>query len=464
MNMGIIGPKSQLVQAWALHGSPGMHDKLRGGSPDVAAAWHPSIATEPGTNRLAHAFQHHLDPERGRMSEPNGEPIYARLGTINHLMLEHAAVILEGQNPDTSNFEGVAFASGMGAIAASVETQVAAGEEVIFHMPVYGCTNRLAKTLMNREGRLVQFANFNDLSQLRKMISDRTVLLYGETLTNPTIRAMNLPGVAQLVEDVNKSRSEKPLAFGVDNTFLTPIGLRPLDHGADWVVHSGSKYISAYMQHTIGMAIAPQEMVFSGEEGLIAYRDHKGGVLDSFAAHQVFTTGISTLLMRTKWMEQAARPIAEFLEESNFVDTVYYPGLESYPDRAISRPIFRDYDGEQYDGSMIYFELPGDFATAKNRGYRFMQFLEKKGHATTVAVSLGAIFTLIEHPATMTHAAYSEEELKAAGMGSGGIRIAVGTEGPAVLIPEIKAALEFAFSDRSIESLDEKPARVRTEA
>lgn len=459
------GPKTMRVFTGLLHGSPKMHNALRGQGSDVVPPIHLSIATEPGTDRLMHAFAHVLDPQRERMAQPDREPIYSRLGLIAHLQLEHHTMIAEGQIPEQSNYEAVSFAAGMGAIDAGIEVQVWAGEHFGQHMPVYGCSNRLANRLTLRDGRSVTQADLNDMAALKGLIRPETTLLYGEIMANPTLRLMDIPRMAQVIEDSNKKGlTKRPIQLGIDSTFVTPVGFRALDHGATWVLHSGSKYLGGFMQHVSGIIVAPKDMVYgTQDDGLLSYRDQKGSVLDMFAAHQILTTGLSTLIPRVFLMNASANVVAEFLAENENIAKAVYPGLADYEDRELADVLLKDYDGNRFNGSMIYFEVEGKtLEESKERGYRLMKFLEKKGYATTVAVSLGAVVTLVEHPASMTHGSYTVDQLAASGISPGGIRISVGLESPDDIIADLREGLKFAYSDRTIESLDEKTSTVDT--
>jgi cystathionine beta-lyase/cystathionine gamma-synthase len=409
------------------------------------------------------------------MERPDDWLFYGRMEGQDHLWLSHLVQIAEdipAELAEAGKYEAVVLGSGMAAETAAILSSLAFGydqgltwdqwmsmpkepKHVLIHEPAYGCKYRLA-VLLSIFGIQVQFVNFNDRDALRAAILPNTELLMGESSANPTIRALDISGTADLVRTLNQRGRRRPLRYWVDSTFNSQVGCRPLALGADGTTISLSKHGGGYSRRMGGALIAPGELVW-GNVGIHTIREVLGAVLDPSAANEIAATGMASLIVRVKQSEQIAQQVAEALCEHEKVDEVTYVGLPTYPDRDIARVQFVDYDGYPVNGTMLYFVLKaGDAQEARARSDRVVRYLEKKGYAITVCVSLGANKTFIDDPVNWTHKALTPEQLERAGIKPGGMRISIGQESPQYIIDELKAAIAFAYSDAPLSSLDEK--------
>jgi cystathionine beta-lyase/cystathionine gamma-synthase len=285
------------------------------------------------------------------------------------------------------------------------------------------------------------FTDLGDLDALRELLrEDRDVMaVYGETPCNPSLQLLDLRGLADVVRPLNEQRPPRRRVFTViDNTFATPFCQRPLEHGIDVVVHSLTKNIGGFGTDMGGAVVGPGLL----EPDLLLYRKDFGGVLSPKAAWPALVYGLPTLPLRARQQMETALRVARHLQTHPKVERVVYPGLPSHPQHDLARRQMRDFDGEFAPGILIYFFLRGGTAGLRERASRFMDLLARNALAVTLAVSLGQIRTLIEHPASMTHAAVPAEDQAEAGIDPGGIRLSIGLEQPEDILEDLDAALE----------------------
>ena len=368
--------------------------------------------------------------------------IYDRLDEPTRGMLEDNLALAE------QGEMAVCFATGMAAISAALASQVRAGDEIVAHDTLYGCTYSLLTNWMPRQNVSTRFLNLRDGEALARALTPRTRVVYFETPVNPTLELIDIAAVRAVVEHANHGRApEERIRMVVDNTFATPYCQRPLRLGADVVVHSLTKGIGGFGTDMGGCVIGPREL----HNALFLYRKDFGGVLSPKAAWNILVYGLPSLAARMANMQRTARHVAEFLERHPKVARVSYPGLASFPERALAEQQMVDYRGKFAPGSMIYFTLKckkGDNAAAE----RFIDYCADQAYCITLAVSLGQIKTLIENPYSMTHSVYQaarEEAGKAAlehrngarGVEPGGIRLSIGLEDRHDLIEDLERAL-----------------------
>jgi len=382
------------------------------------------------THRGAQGFIEFAHPEA---DVPKKVPIYIydRLDEPTRGMLEENLAYAEGG--DTA----VSFATGMAAISAALGITVKSQEEIIAHRVVYGCTYSLLTNWLPRSGIHTHFVDLTKLTELADAITDRTRVVYFETPVNPTLQLIDIAAVHEVVAAANKRRSE-PIRIIVDNTFSTPYCQRPLNFGADIVVHSLTKDIGGFGTDMGGAVIAPRDL-----HGLLMlYRKDFGGVLPSKSAWAFLVYGLPTLATRMVNQQKSALKVAQFLEHHPQVAHVSYPGLESFPQRELALRQMVDYQGRFAPGSMLYFALKEP--TGGNRcADAFINYIAEHSFTITLAVSLGQIKTLIENPYAMTHAALPEEEKLARGIEPGGIRLSVGLEVWHDIIEDLQLALDY---------------------
>ena len=383
--------------------------------------------------RGAEGFLEFANPEFNREAQP---PIYIydRLDEPSRGMLEDNLAVAEGGEAC------VTFATGMAAIAGALGVLLKTGDTVVAHRTLYGCTWSLLTNWFPRLGIKTVFTDLRDIGRLEEILdADPEVMaIYAETPVNPNLDLIDLDAIAAVAARINADRPPRRLVFTVvDNTFATPFCQRPLEHGIDVVVHSLTKNIGGFGTDMGGAVIAPRLL----EPDLLLYRKDFGGVLSPKAAWPALVYGLPTLALRTERQMKSALAVARHLESHPKIARVVYPGLPSHPQHDLARRQMRDFDGDFAPGILVYFFLTGDAATARAKGARFMDHLATNALAVTLAVSLGQIRTLIEHPASMTHATVPAERHDDAGIDPGGIRLSLGLESAEDIIADLDAAL-----------------------
>jgi len=361
--------------------------------------------------------------------------IYDRLDEPARGMLEENLKMAEGGEVCVS------YATGMAAVSAALGVLLKAGDTVVAHRTLYGCTYSLFTNWYPRLGIDTVFADLREIDALRRILSEnpRVMAIYGETPCNPSLDLLDLAAIARAAEECNRGRPPRRLVFTVvDNTFATPFCQRPLELGIDMVVHSLTKNIGGFGTDMGGAVVGPRLL----EPDLLLYRKDFGGVLSPKAAWPALVYGLPTLPLRSRRQTTTAFRVAQFLERHPKVARVVYPGLRSHPQHELARRQMRDFDGEFAPGIMIYFVLRGEGPQARERGTLLMDRLARNALAVTLAVSLGQVRTLVEHPASMTHAPVPPEQQIEAGIDPGGIRLSMGLEEPDDIIEDLEAALE----------------------
>jgi cystathionine beta-lyase/cystathionine gamma-synthase len=334
---------------------------------------------------------------------------YSRTDNPTRRMLEHCLAALE------AGTAAVAFASGSASSAALLET-VQPGEHVISSDDVYGGTYRLMQRVVAPRG--VQFTRVDmaDLETVRAAIIPATRMLWVETPTNPLLKLADIPALAQLAH-------EHKLLLVVDNTFATPVIQRPLELGADAVVHSTTKYLNGHSD-VVGGAVITQSPELA--ERLRFLQNAIGAVPSPFDCYLVLR-GLKTLPIRMQRHSESAARLARFLASHPRVAEVYFPGLPSHPQHVLARRQMA------LPGGMISCELTGGLAAA--------HALLSATRIFTCAESLGGVESLIEHPASMTHASLPAETRAALGIGDGLVRLSVGLEDPEDLQRDLERGL-----------------------
>lgn len=357
--------------------------------------------------------------------------IYERLGEPTSGMLEDRLATAEkGESAMT-------FSTGMAAIAACVCTLAKNGDHIISNDSIYGCTYSLFNNWLPRQGIGVDFLNIVKDKDWPEYIRDNTRIIYFETPINPTMELIDIGEIKKTADSVNKNRSEEDKLFiVVDNTFASPYCQRPLELGADIVVASLTKHIGGFNTAMGGVVVAPTKY----HNPLMLYRKDYGAALHARTAWHILTYGLPTLPNRMRQQTASAQKLVEFLSRRKEVREVHYPGMETFPQYELARKQMRSYDGSFAPGCMIYFVIDGPPEEAKAKGVKLINWLAKNSICYTLAVSLGCIKTLVEHPSSMTHAQIPLEEQLKGGLEPGGIRVAVGLEEPAMLIEDLERA------------------------
>ena len=339
--------------------------------------------------------------------------IYTRLGNPTVSVLENKVAALEGGEAC------VAAASGMGAISSALWTIAGAGKHIVADGTLYGCTFALLNHGMSRYGVEVSFVDTSDLAAVKAALKENTCAVYLETPANPNLKIADIAAVAEAAHSYNPA-----IKVVCDNTFASPALQNPLALGADVVVHSATKYLNGHGDVIAGFVVGKAD--FIGEVRMFGLKDMTGAVMDPFAAYLILR-GLKTLEIRMERHCANAKAIAEFLDQHPAVEKVYYPGLKNHVGHDIAARQMKDF------GGMLSFEVKGGRAA----GTKLVNAL----HLITVAVSLGDAETLIEHPASMTHSTYTEEELAASGIPGGLIRLSAGLENAEDIIADLEQAL-----------------------
>lgn len=337
--------------------------------------------------------------------------VYSRVATPTCDLLERRIATLEGAEA------GLALSSGMGAITAVLWTLLSPGDEVIVDKTLYGCTFAFMHHGLAKWGVTITHVDMTNPENLRAAISERTRLVYFETPANPNMRLVD---IAATVEIAHAAGAQ----VIVDNTYATPYLTRPIEMGADLVVHSATKYLGGHGDVVAGLVAGTAEQI--AEIRLVGMKDMTGAVLAPFNA-MLILRGLKTLSLRMDRHCASAKEVAAYLETHPAVRSVSFPGLESFAQHPLAQRQMAQ------PGAMIAFEIEGGMAG----GIQFMNGLKMIQRA----VSLGDAETLIQHPASMTHSTYTPEERAAHEISDGLIRLSVGLEDVADILQDLEQAL-----------------------
>ena len=335
---------------------------------------------------------------------------YTRSSNPTRQMLEQYLAVIEGGK------YGVCFSSGMSAVDSCLKL-LSSGDHIICSDDVYGGVSRHFNQILTRYNLHFSYVDTTDPENVKAALKPETKMLWIESPTNPLMKVTDLEAMAVIAK-------ENGLYYGMDSTFATPVFLRPLEFGADMVVHSTTKYISGHNQLIGGAVITNREDIF---EEMKFVQKTIGAVPSPFDCWLTML-GAKTLHLRMSRHSDNAQIVAEFLESHPKVAKVAYPGLPSHPQHEIAK---RQMDG--FSG-MMCFELEGGILAGK--------LLMNSVELCALAESLGAVETMITHPASMTHADVPEEERHARGLTDGLVRLSVGIEDPEDIVDDLKMALE----------------------
>jgi len=343
--------------------------------------------------------------------------IYTRLANPTLKILEEKMAFLEGGET------GICFASGMAAITTTILALCSSGDNIIASFPIYGGTLSLLTKVFTRWGIETRWVKINDFAkkiERGNFIDEKTKLILIETPANPTLSIVDIEESAKVA-----SRNNIPIA--VDSTFATFYLQKPLKLGADIVIYSATKFIGGHSDAIGGIVVSNNKVGKKiKDETLI----DTGGIMSPFNAF-LFLRGLETLAVRMERAGKNAKRIAEYLEEHSKIERVYYPFLESHPQYKLAKKQMKG------GSALISFIIKG----GKEKGKEFLNNL----NLIVIAVSLGSVHSLIEHPASMTHSTYSPEELERAGIPEGLLRMSVGIEDVEDLIEDIDQALNKTF-------------------
>jgi cystathionine beta-lyase len=337
---------------------------------------------------------------------------YSRAANPTRAALENSFASLENGS------HGFAFSSGLSAIDCVLRL-LNPGDEVITGDDLYGGTYRMFTKLFQKYGLKFHYVNMDMIDNVTEVISDKTKLIWLETPTNPLMKIADIEEITKAVKEVNSN-----ILVAVDNTFATPYLQRPLDLGADISMHSATKYLGGHSDLVMGALMVKDEDL-AGELHFIQFAAGAiAGPMDSFLALR----GIKTLHVRMQRHCENGKAVATYLENHPKVKEVFYPGLNNHPSYKIAQKQMDDF------GGMVSFKLVDD---TKEATFRFLE----NTNVFTLAESLGGVESLVNHPATMTHASIPEKERLKIGVTDSLIRLSVGIEDIDDIINDLEYAL-----------------------
>ncbi|MFO7916018.1 MAG: PLP-dependent aspartate aminotransferase family protein [Candidatus Krumholzibacteriales bacterium] len=337
--------------------------------------------------------------------------IYTRLGNPTNRSVEQAVAVLEG------GYGGIGCATGMAAVHLVFGSYLSAGDHVVCSEAVYGPTSTILTNIFTKFDIEVDLVDTSNTGAVEESIRPETRLVYVETPANPTLVVSDIAAIAEIAR-------RKGIKFCVDNTFMSPVLQRPLELGADIVLHSMTKFLNGHADVVAGMVIPRTEEDYNY---LHSMATSFGGTIEPFNSFLV-ARGIKTLSLRMERHCRNAQKIAEYLESHPKVEKVLYPGLKSHPQYELQKKQARG------PGALISLILRG--------GLEEGRVLMNSVKVHTLAVSLGGVESLIQHPASMTHAGLSPRERKKAGILDSLVRISVGIEDVDELIADLKQGLD----------------------
>ena len=346
-------------------------------------------------------------------SGEGGDYVYSRYGNPTVVALEDAVTEIEG------GAVSVAYASGMAAIhAALMACELAPGSLVLASQDLYGASFDLLRNIFGPFGVKMKTADFDDLDSLKiKVEETKPRVLLAETISNPLLKICDIEKVAEIAH-------ASGARLVIDNTFASPYLSQPLKFGADFSVHSATKYLSGHADATGGIVTAREEFDFANLNGI---KKLVGGVLSVWEAHQILR-GVKTLALRLEKQCSNAQTLAEALVDNEFIEKVYYPNLTG--DAGVTRKILRG----NFGGALVSVKLKND---TKDAAWRFMDSLKLAVRAT----SLGDVYTLVSHSASSSHRELSPKKRADLGITDGLVRISVGIEGVKDIIADFEQAL-----------------------
>lgn len=336
---------------------------------------------------------------------------YGRYGNPTSRTVEKKIAALEGSE------DALGVSSGMAAISIAMLAFLEHGDHVVVTKDVYGGTHKFLTSLAPRFGIEYSFVDCNTAGEIEKAIQPNTKALYIETPSNPSLTLVDIEAVGKIADEHN-------IPLIIDNTFMTPYLQRPLEIGADVVVHSATKYLNGHGDVIAGFICGDKETIDHMRQNLMG---DLGQNLNAWESYMILR-GLKTLGLRVERHCQNAMEIAEFLEKQPEIENVYYPGLPSHPQLELA---LKQMHGM---GGIVSFEVKGGVEAGK----QFINALE----IAMISFSLGDPETLVQHPASMTHSSIPEEELADFGIPKGLIRLSLGLEDAEDIIQDLQQALQ----------------------
>ncbi len=375
--------------------------------------------------KAIHGGQENIDPAYGSVMPPIYQTStyeqetpgkhkgfeYSRSANPTRTALENSIASLENGK------HGLAFASGLAAIDAILKL-LEPGDEIVSTNDLYGGSYRLFRQVFEKMGLKFHFIGMQDEDTIKSYINENTRMIWSETPTNPMMNVIDIEMLSGIAKD-------NDLLLCVDNTFATPYLQQPLDLGADIVMHSATKYLGGHSDVVLG-TIAVRDDKIADE--LYFIQNASGGIagpMDSFLTLR----GIKTLHVRMKRHSDNAKAVAEFLQQNDQVDKVYWPGLKDHPNHDVAKRQMSDF------GGMVSFSMKSGKLSDAVRVVEHVKVF-------TLAESLGGVESLAGHPASMTHASIPKEEREKTGVTDSLIRLSVGIEDAEDLVADLQQAFD----------------------
>jgi cystathionine beta-lyase len=372
-------------------------------------AIHAGVQPDPATGAIMTPIYQTSTYVQEGVGNHKGYEYSRTLNPTRHALEKNLAAIENGKH-------GACFGSGLAAIDCVIK-MLNPGDEVISTNDLYGGSYRIFKTIFEKYGIKFHFVNMQNPSEVEAMLNENTKLIWVETPTNPMMNIVDISAMSKLAKKAGAM-------LAVDNTFATPYLQKPLDLGADIVMHSATKYLGGHSDVVMGALITSNDDIAKEMYRIQNSSGAVTGPMDSF----LVLRGIKTLHLRMQRHCENGKIIAEYLKNHVKVDRVYWPGFESHPNHEVAKKQMKDF------GGMISFTIKGN---------KLEDALEivKKVELFALAESLGGVESLIGHPATMTHASIPKEVREQSGVVDSLIRLSVGIEDAEDLIADLDQAL-----------------------
>lgn len=390
-----------------------MHTKWRFNTQAIHLEQNPDENTRAVSQPIVPAVAYSFDTSEEAVSVVNGKEegvYYGRYGNPTTRTLEKKVARLEKSE------DALAVSSGMAAISIALMNFLSSGDHVVVTKDVYGGTHKFLSTIAPRYEIQYDYVDCTNMEVIKDSIKENTKAVYIETPSNPSLTLID-------IEEVSKITKAHNIPLIVDNTFMTPYLQRPLELGADVVVHSATKYLNGHGDVVAGVVCGKKVVIDNMRKNLMGDLGQNLNAWESF----LILRGMKTLGLRVKQHCVNAQKIANYLERNEMVEKVYYPGLESHPQHQLAQ---KQMDGM---GGIVSFEIKGGVEA----GRKLISSLD----IVMISFSLGDPETLIQHPASMTHASIPEAELQDFGISAGLIRLSAGLEDADDIITDLEKAL-----------------------
>jgi len=365
--------------------------------------------TKPIYQTSTFAFKNTAELIEFQKGDPN-KYLYTRYGNPTLRAVEEKMAVLEGGEA------GLVVSSGMAAVSTIALTLVSSGEEIISTEPVYGGTYHLFKNVFPNLNIKVHFVSPEEIEEAKDLLNSKTKLFFCETPTNPNLKVSDIKKFAKIAR-------QKKIPVVVDNTFATPYNQKPLCLGADFVVHSATKYLGGHSDLVAGVIVGKKKIIDQARETMKVF----GCCIDPLGAF-LLLRGLKTLAIRVEKQNQNATKVASFLSKHKKVGKVFYPGLSNHSQHGLAKKQMQGF------GGMLCFEVKGDLKSAIKVMDGFKLFIN--------ATSLGGVESLASIPVLTSHYGFNQRELEKAGVIPGMIRLSCGIEDSDDLVEDLRQALD----------------------